>query len=251
MSRLDRRTLWPLALLAVSLAFTAQAQAEDAQEARISAALASPERAAEDRARDPARRPLQVIQFLGIEDGMTVLEVIAAGGWYTHVLSAAVGPEGKLYAHNPPFFAQREGFAEEERMRHARLGNVEAVHGDLAELELDIEADAAFSALNLHDIYNGQGEEAAVAMVRGVYNALRPGGIFGLIDHAGDAGQNNAEYHRMQVSQARDVLTQAGFVVEAESDILHNPADDRRRSIRDPSLERNTDRFLLRARKPE
>jgi predicted methyltransferase len=251
MSRLERRTFLPLALVAMSFALTSHALAQDDQEARMRAALASPERPAEEHERDEARRPIQVIQFLGIESGMTVVDIIAAGGWYTEVLSAAVGPEGKVYAQNPPFFLQRDGFVEAESIRHERLGNVEPIHGDLADAGIDGQADAAISALNLHDMYNSGGEEAAVAMLTGVYNALKPGGVFGLIDHRGDEGQNNAEFHRMQVSQARDALTKAGFVVEAESDILANPADDRARSIRDPSLGRNTDRFLLKARKPE
>lgn len=238
------------AVCAAALLVAAPAQAQDEQEARLRAALASPERAAENRERDEARRPIQVVQFLGIETGMTVLEVIAGGGWYTEVLSAAVGPEGQVLAHVPAFFTQREGFVEAERERHARLGNVRPIHGDIPDANLDAVADAAITALNLHDTYNGQGEDAAVAFARGVYDALKPGGVFGVIDHRGDAGQDNREWHRMQVSQARDVLTRAGFVVEAESDILANPADDRRRSIRDPSLERNSDRFLLRARKP-
>jgi predicted methyltransferase len=238
---------WLFALLAASLTFTAHAQSE--QETRMRAALAAPDRAEENRVRDAARRPVQVIQFVGIQTGMTVLDVIAAGGWYTEVLSAAVGPSGQVIAHNPAFFISREGFLEAERERHARLGNVRALHGDIADGGINGTVDAAISALNLHDTYNGQGEDAAVALVRQIFDALKPGGVFGLIDHRGDAGQDNQAFHRMQVSQARDVLTRAGFVVEAESEILANPADSRR-NIRDPELERNTDRFLLRARKP-
>jgi predicted methyltransferase len=243
----QKSVAWLLAVLAAGLTFSAHAQSE--QEARMRAALASPDRAEENRVRDAARRPIQVIQFLGIETGMTVLDVIAAGGWYTEVLSAAVGPTGQVIAHNPAFFISREGFLESERERHARLGNARALHGDIADGGIDGTVDAAISALNLHDTYNGQGEDAAVALVRQVFDALKPGGVFGLIDHRGDAGQDNQAFHRMQVSQARDVLTKAGFVVEAESEILANPADPRR-NIRDPELERNTDRFLLRARKP-
>ncbi len=236
--------------LVAALLLAAPVSAQDGQEARLRAALESPQRAEENRVRDAARRPIQVIQFVGIEDGMTVLDVIAAAGWYTEVLSAAVGPQGQVLAHNPSFFTQREGFVAAEQARHAQLGNVRPVHGDIAAAGIDGTVDAAISALNLHDTYNGQGEEAAVAFVRGIYDALKPGGVFGLIDHRGDAGRDNQALHRMQVSQARDVLTRAGFVVEAESDLLANPADDRTLAIRDASLERNSDRFLLRARKP-
>lgn len=240
-------------LVAAALAFTlgTVAKAQDEQEQRLRTALASPERSDDDKARDEARRPVEVVEFLGIEMGMTVLDVVAAGGWYTEVLSAAVGPSGRVLSHNPEFFAQREGFVEAAEMRAEQLGNVEVVIGDLEEAGIDGEADAAISALNLHDMYNSGGDEAALALLEGVYAVLKPGGVFGLIDHAGMEGQDNADLHRMVPADARRLLTEAGFEVETESDLLDNPDDDHTRAVRDPSLNRNTDRFLFRARKPE
>jgi predicted methyltransferase len=154
-----------------------------------------------------------------------------------------------VLAQNPEFFVSRPNFVATEKMRHDRLGNVQAVHGELAAAGIAAQADAAITALNLHDLYNGEnGEATAVAFARGVYDALKPGGVFGVIDHVGIAGQDNAQFHRMQVADARDVLTQAGFTIEAESGILHNPADDHMKPVRD--MERHTDQFLIRARKP-
>jgi predicted methyltransferase len=123
------------------------------------------------------------------------------------------------------------------------------VHGELAANGVASQADAAITALNLHDIYNGQGgEAAAVAFAKGVYDALKPGAVFGVIDHVGIAGQNNAQFHRMELAAARDVLTKAGFRIEAESAVLANPADDHTKPVRD--LARHTDQLLIRARKP-
>ena len=223
---------------------------QDSQEARMHAALASPERSDADRARDTTRRPIQVVQFLGIDDGDKVLELVAAGGWYTQVLSAAVGPEGQVYAQNPPFFLGREGFLENESALHERLGNVTAVHGDVAEAGIAGQMDAVITALNLHDMYNGGGEEAAMPLIVSAYDALRSGGVFGVIDHRGIAGQPNADFHRMEERVAVELLEKAGFVVEASSDLLANPQDDHMRGAGDASLGRNSDRFLVRARKP-
>ena len=225
---------------------------QDEQVARMRSALASPERPAEEKARDASRKPIETVQFLGIETGDTAIDLIAAGGWFTEVLSAAVGPRGKVYSTNPPFLVQ----ADAEAALVARLGNVEAVHGSLAEAGLAGTADAAVTAMNLHDIYNGYndqpgGEAAAVDFVKAVYEALKPGGVFGVIDHVGIAGQDNKALHRMLLQQARDTLTKAGFTIEAESTMLANPADDHTKMVFDPAVRGQTDQFVIRARKPE
>jgi predicted methyltransferase len=246
--RLVKPTAWTLAIVMLGSALGSLAQAQDEQAARMRTALAAPGRPAADKERDAVRKPIETVQFLGIKTGDTVIDVIAAGGWFTEVLSGAVGPSGKVLAQNPEFFVQRDGFVAAEKARNDRLGNVTPVHGELAANNVK-GADAAITALNLHDIYNGQGgEAAAVAFAKGVYDALKPGGVFGVIDHAGVAGQNNAQFHRMQAAQAKDVLTKAGFTVEAESNVLANPADDHTKGVRD--MAGHTDQFLLRARKP-
>lgn len=244
-----QRTTWTLALCMLGTALGSLAQAQDEQTVRMRAALAAPGRPAEDKERDAVRKPIETVKFLGIETGDSVIDVIAVGGWFTEVLSAAVGPSGKVLAQNPDFFVSREGFAAREKERHDRLGNVQAVHGELAANGVVAQADAAITALNLHDLYNGQnGEAAAVAFAKGVYDALKPSGMFGVIDHVGIAGQDNASFHRMQLAQAKDVLTKAGFRIDAESSILANPADDHTKGVRD--MARHTDQFLIRAHKP-
>lgn len=247
---LVKRTTWMLALGVLGSALGTHALAQDEQVARMRTALASPNRPAADKERDAVRKPIETVQFVGIKTGQTVIDVIAVGGWFTEVLSAAVGPGGKVIAQNPVFFTQREGFAATEKAQHDRLGNVQAVHGELADNGVVAQADAAITALNLHDVYNAPGgEDAAVGFLKGVYGALKPGGVLGVIDHVGIAGQNNQQFHRIQVQQARDALTKAGFTIEAESSILANPADDHTKGVRD--MARHTDQFLIRARKPQ
>jgi predicted methyltransferase len=244
-----RRHAWIL-VLALAATVGGSVQAQDEQISRLRAALASPERSAENKARDAARKPIEVIQFLGVADGMAVLDVWAVGGWYTEVLSASVGPTGKVYSQNPAFFTGREGFVDAESARNERLGNVAPIHGDVQTGDINGQIDVAITNDNLHDMYNRGGEQAAMPLIQGVYDALKPGGVFGVIDHVGIAGQDNAQLHRMDLDAVRAMLVKAGFTIEAESDLLRNPADDHTRGPNDASLGGNSDRFLIKARKP-
>jgi predicted methyltransferase len=240
---------WALTCLLFAAAFDT-ALAQD-QIARMRTALASPDRPAEDKARDAARRPYDVIPFLGIKNGMTVLDDIAGAGWYTEVLSAAVGPTGKVYMQNAPGMVERRGeaFRAELQARADRLGNVELLLRDAADLGMNGQMDAAVTALNLHDMY-GRGEAGAVAFLKGMYDALKPGAVAGIIDHVGLPGNDNAKLHRIETATARDLITKAGFVIEAESDLLANPRDDHTLGSSDEALGHNTDRMLFRVRKP-
>ena len=242
-------TAWlMLGLLVLGLNAT-HVQAQNEQELRMREALASPERSDENKSRDEGRRPMQVIQFLGIKTGDTVVDVIAGGLWYTEVLSAAVGPEGKVWSQNGPFMVERPGFLEMETALDERLGNVQPIHGDLPD-GIAGQADAAITALNFHDVYNREGEAGADRFLAGVYASLKPGGVFGLIDHVGVDGQDNAQLHRVGINVARAALERAGFVIEAESDLLRNPQDSHTQGIRESGLRWHTDRMLFRARKP-
>jgi len=209
-----------------------------------------------DRARDAGRKPFEVVEFVGIEPGLNVLEIIAASGWYTEVLSIAVGSEGHVTAHNTPFALRMRDGANEKaisaRLANDRLPNVSRLNKEIAELTPeDGSFDAAFTALNLHDIYNSGGEAAAVGAMTAIYATLKPGAVFGVIDHQGLGGQDNAALHRMLKSDAIRVAEAAGFTLEADSDILHSDIDDMTQHMRAEGIRGYTNRFLLRLRKPK
>jgi len=241
--------------LSILFAFALPALAAETAVPDLSARLASEARSAEDRARDAGRKPAEVIAFLGIHPGDTVIDLIAAGGYYTEVLSLAVGPTGKVYAQNTPYVLQmREGANEKAisaRLAGGRLPNVERLDREIDALGLAPgSVDAALTSLNFHDIYNSRGPEAAEAFLKAVHQVLKPGGVLGVIDHAGDAGADNESLHRIEVGVARLTAKAAGFEIEAESALLHNPADDHTKNVFDPAIRGRTDRFVLRLRKP-
>lgn len=217
--------------------------------------LASAARPAADRARDGGRKPAAVVEFLGIGAGDRVIDVIAAGGYYTEVLSRAVGPEGSVTAQNPPAVLEfRDGANEKalsERLADGRLPNVTRLDKDFQEIvPSDGPFDAALTALNFHDIYNGSGPEAAVAVLESVHSVLKPGGVLGIIDHVGVAGNDNRSLHRVRKSHAVESAEAAGFVLEDQSDLLANPEDDHTEGVFTEGLRGHTDRFLLKFTKP-
>jgi predicted methyltransferase len=251
MTRITRRIAW------IALSVVAGAASSAGEEASpLAARLASEDRAAEDRARDAGRRPADVIAFLGIEPGMTVLDLIAAGGYYTEVLSIAVGPGGKVYAQNNDFVLKMRDGANDKamtaRLAAGRLKNVERLDREVAELGLAPDSvDAAITALNFHDIYNGRGPDAASAFLAAVYAVLKPGGVLGIVDHSGRPDANNEELHRIEETKAQAVVEPSGFLLEAKSDVLRNPEDDRSRYVFAEGLRGRTDRFVWRLRKPD
>jgi predicted methyltransferase len=217
--------------------------------------LASDNRSADDKARDAGRKPADVVEFLGIEPGMAVIDVIAASGYYTEVLSLAVGPDGSVVAHNPAFVLEfREGANEKAisaRLADNRLPNVTRLNKEFEELSAaDGPFDAAITALNFHDLYNGRSPEDALAVLKIIHGMLKPGAVFGIIDHAGVADADNAALHRIEVAKVIETATAAGFVVDGQSNILSNPEDDHTQGVFAEGLRGNTDRFLLKLSKP-
>lgn len=224
--------------------------------ADLTAALASPTRPQDDRARDADRKPAELMTFFGVERGMTVLDVIASGGYMTDVLAVAVGPSGKVYAQNPPAFLKfgegRYDKAMTTRLANNRLSNVVRVDADLpASSQIPAgSVDFAITALNLHDIHN-RDAAAGQKFLKDVFTTLKPGGVFGVIDHVGVAGADNTKLHRMQKSDAIASAKAAGFTVEAESNLLAHSTDDHTKGPFDPSLRGKTDQFILKLRKPK
>ena len=237
------------------LAIAALSFAAFAASADLAAGLAAETRSAEDRARDADRDPVAVLDWLGIGPGMTVMDLVASGGWYTEVLAVAVGEEGKVYAQNPPMILQfRDGFYDKAlsaRLADDRLPNVVRLDKDLVDTGVPPGSlDAALTALNLHDIHNRPGgNEAVVGFLAVVKALLKPGGVLGVIDHYGDSDKNNTALHRLDVAAALPIIEGAGFKVES-SDLLRRASDDRTTMVFDPAIRGKTDRVLYKLTKP-
>jgi len=225
-----------LSLFAIALLACSSASALDIS--ALQRAMANPDRPADDKARDESRKAPQVLDFLGLEAGMTVLDVNASTGWYTEVLSYATGPNGKVYMQNRPGGNADEAAA----ARAARLSNVQQI-GAVSDAPAN-SVDFAITALNLHDFHNSDPARAQ-GILGQIMTALKPGGILGVIDHEGTPGADNKTLHRIAFDEAVKAVTAAGFALVASSEVLNNDADDHTKAPFDPSLGRDTDRMVL------
>ena len=249
----SRKRLSLISVLIIGLIYAGSISADTWSAADLTAALDNPARAEADKGRDEARKPAEVLVFIGVEPGMTVLDIAASAGWYTEVLSVAVGEDGTVYSQNTLATLERRDGASDKalsaRLADDRLPNVIRADGEISAIEPG-SIDVAFTALNFHDTYNFAGAEAAAALLAEIYAVLKPGGVLGFIDHAGDPEQNNTKLHRIQKQIVMDLATASGFIVEAESDVLAHPEDDRTEMVFG-EIRGKTDRFVLKLRKPD
>ena len=228
------------------LCFFAQVHAQ-LDTAQLELAMQNNDRPSVDLERDHNRKAPEVLAFLGLAEGMTALDLIAIGGWYTEVLSYAVGNSGEVIMQNNPGRGVDNNI-ELITDRLERRSNITHHIGPVSELPPN-SVDFALTALNFHDVYNRSADEAHERFTQ-VLNVLKPGGIFGVIDHEGVNGADNSTLHRIVFADAVKSITSMGFALIGVSDLLDNPDDDHTLGPRDPSLGRNTDRFVLRFIKP-
>lgn len=240
-----------------SAAATVQGPATDGDIYR--AAVANPDRADADRARDARRHPAAVLDFFGIVPGMHVLDLYSGGGYYTELLSRVVGPDGRVRAHNNQAYLGFAAAEIEARYADERLPNVSILMAENNELELVPEAyDAITMVLTYHDIYyvdpdNGWPAIDGARLLGELYEGLKPGGVLGLVDHyaaPGSPAETGGTTHRIDAELVIREMQDAGFELDGRSDILRNPDDDHSRIVFDPAVRGQTDRFVLRFRKP-
>ncbi len=220
----------------------------------FSALLTHPDRPSEDFADDRTRMPTAILEFAGVNYGMTIIEMEAGAGYYTELLSYAVGPEGKVYMQNPVAFDGFFGDAITARLDN-RLGNVQAMRTNFDALTApDQSADLVTWFLGPHELWFqpdgappesfGNPDKAFAEIAR----VLKPGASFVVIDHAAPEGsppETGSETHRIDPAIVLQYAAAAGFELVDTSDILANADDDGTVSVFDPDLRRKTNRFIF------
>jgi predicted methyltransferase len=238
-------------VLALALAILLAGPASAAPD-HIANALADASRPAADRALDGLRKPGEVLAFAGVKPGQRIGEYLPGGGYYTRLLSGAVGPSGKVYALETTTWSQEN--IEATRKAAAGRPNVALDLTPLGQFKLPEKVDLFWTTLNYHDLHVPKYAEVDMAKFnKQVFDSLKPGGTYLIVDHAARAGSGAADaptLHRIEKATLIREVTAAGFKLDGESRVLANPADDHTKVVFDPAIRGKTDQFVLKFRRP-
>jgi predicted methyltransferase len=219
----------------------------------IIAAIADPRRPDADRERDALRHPADILAFAGVSPGMRIADIGPGGGYYTRLFAVAVGEDGRAVAIDRPNSAP-------DRPRAIlavapQYQNVIVIQAGYQGWSAPEPLDAVFVSQIYHDWFYPQLGVSAEQINREVFAALKPGGVYVIIDHAAPDGTTidtnpQTSLHRIDRAQVIREVTAAGFVLDGESNVLRNPADNRSVRVFEGDIRGRTDQFVLRFRKP-
>ena len=249
-----------LAIVAAAALMSALPAPALAEPADVAAAVANTAARTEANVKlDASRKPAEMLQFLGLEKGMAVIDMFGGNRYWAEIIAPAIKPGGTLVVWQPTQFMNEK--------RRAELEAFAANQGNVAFLVTPFEGprigtglyDFMLMNLDYHDVY-WQSEERRIprmdpdSWVRNLYAAMKPGAIIGIIDHAANPGGDTRavvdKLHRIDPAVVRADFERAGFVLEGQSDLLRNPEDDRSLNVFDEKIRGKTDRFIFKFRKP-
>jgi len=248
-----------LAALMLCLSQPVVAAAPPPPSTGIEAAIAAPNRSADNVKLDESRKPAEVLKFLGLRKGMRVLDLVGSNRYWAEITAPAVGPTGHVDVWDAVQFTDddaRKGFDEfTARQKNVTLTIAPFEKPEFARNRYDL----AIFNLNYHDVY-WTSEKFKVptidpnAWLKTLYSAMKPGGIVGVIDHVANPNSDTRatvdRLHRIDPEVVKADFKRAGFQLVGESDILRNPADDHNLLVFDPKIRGKTDRVIFKFRKP-
>ena len=246
-----------LALLLAPLLAVAATTAPPAGELPpyLQGAVADKSRPAADTERDAERRPAETMAFAGVKPGSTIVELMPGGGYFTRLLSKAAGPAGHVYAVVPTSAsadAPDRSLPIKAIAAEPGYGNLTLQVQPIRALQLPSAVDLVWTSNNYHDVHNVAGIDL-LAFNRDILAALKPGGVYLVIDHqaAADAPDDvTSTLHRIRAETVKREALAAGFLLDDESTLLHNADDNHALKVFDPAIRGRTDQFVLRFKKP-
>lgn len=247
-------------LITAAVALALSAVPAFAEPANVAAAVANSSARTEANLKlDEGRKPAELLNFLGLERGMRVIDMFGLNRYWAEIIAPAIGPEGQLIVWQPTQFMNDKRKAEFDAFA-AKAGNVALITTPFETPMIGTNAyDFMIMNLDYHDVY-WQSTERKIprmepdAWLARLFAAMKPGAVVGIVDHAANPGGDTREVveklHRIDPAVVRADFERAGFVLEGESPLLRNPADDRSLLVFDDKIRGRTDRFVFKFRKP-
>ena len=225
----------------------------------ITRAIADPRRPTDQVRLDATRKPAQLMVFAQLKSADAVADFMPGNGYFTRIMSGVVGARGHVYAFLPAEqianCSPKEVAGTRALSRDASYANVSVLSDASANFRASQKLDLIWTAQNYHDLHDSfMGPADVAALNRAFFKALKPGGVFLVIDHAAELGsgvRDTETLHRIDPQRLRTEIEAAGFVLEAQSDLLRNPQDDHTLSVFDSRVRGRTDQVIYRFRKPK
>lgn len=225
----------------------------------ITAAVGDAGRPDADKQRDANRKPGESVAYSSMKAGDKVVDLLPGQGYFTRIFSKTVGANGKVYAVlSQEILEKRPQAADGVKAIAADAnygGNVTVLPVTLTALKTPEPVDIVWTSLNYHDLKNASfGPTDTAAMNKAVFAALKPGGVYIVIDHVAEAGSGTRDtetLHRIDPAVVKNEVTAAGFSFDGESTILKHPEDNHTIRVVDGAIRGKTDQFIYKFRKPK
>ncbi len=245
-------------LLSAALVSTGACACADTPPDTITLALADPARPADQVSRDVARKPAEVIAFSGMKPGDRVGDFMSGNAYFTRIFSRVVGPSGHVYAFVPDEEIKNCPAEETAGSRaiaaDPAYANVSVKTGPVNAYSAPEKLDIVWTAQNYHDLHDPfMGPADIAGLDKRIFDALKPGGVFLVIDHVAEPGsglRDTNTLHRIDPAAIIAEAEAAGFTLAGESGVLRNPADRHTLRVFDPAVRGHTDQAVLKFVKP-
>ncbi|RAO77554.1 class I SAM-dependent methyltransferase [Dyella jiangningensis] len=224
--------------------------------AYVTAAINDPARKS-DVGDDDRRKLADLMTFAEVKPGQVVVDLIPGSSYFTRVFSAIVGPKGKVYSVWPNEYgieAKSDVQTSKALVADPHYANVGVLMVPAKEFKVSEPVDLVFTSQNYHDYPDKfMGNVDPAVFDKQVFDSLKPGGLFVIIDHVAEAGSGMRDtdtLHRIDPAIVRKQVESVGFKFDGQSDVLRNPADPHNIKVFDKAIRGHTDQFVYRFRKP-